>query len=376
MIIEIACRNLFHDRVRLTVTLTGIVFAVVLVTVQCGLFLGFITTISGVVDNSRADVWVTSRGVKTFDIAMPMPESRVQQVLSVPGVADAARMVVDFSFWKKPGGGQESIEIVAFDSRKGMGGPWNLIEGDAERLDAEDSVIMDALYLDKLGVATLGEEVEIVSHRARVVGFTLGIRSFTTSPYVFTDYRNGHLYSRFPPGHVTYVLATAMPGVAPVDLRDRIAARVANVDVFTTGEFSRKTREYWMLSTGAGGALVLAAVLGLVVGMVVVAQTLYATTMDHLPEFATLKAMGAPDGYILRILIGQAVISAVLGYGIGMVICYSIVYLRRFGETAIVLPWPMALGMFFLTLFMCVTASIISIRKVLYIDPAVVFRGR
>ncbi|MBZ2172968.1 FtsX-like permease family protein [Nitratidesulfovibrio sp. SRB-5] len=376
MILEIACRNLFHDRVRLVVTLTGIVFAVVLVTIQCGLFLGFITTISGVVDNSQADLWVTSRGVKTFDIAMPMPESRVQQVLGVEGVADAAGMVVDFSFWKKPDGGQESIEIIAFEKRKGLGGPWNMIEGDATRLDAEDSVIMDTLYLEKLGVTSLGEQVEIVAHRARVMGFTIGIRSFTTSPYVFTDYRNGHLYSRFAPGQITYVLVKADPGADMDELRRRIAGQVAHVDVFTTREFSQKTREYWMLSTGAGGALVLAALLGLVVGMVIVAQTLYATTMDHLPEFATLKAMGAPDGYILRIIMGQAVISALLGYGLGMGICFTIAHLRRYGETAIILSPALALGMFFLTLFMCVAASVISIRKVLVIDPAIVFKGR
>lgn len=78
-------------------TLTGIVFAVVLVTLQCGLFLGFMTTISGVIDNSRADLWVASRGVKTFDIAMPMPEARYHEVLSVPE-AEASRMVVDFAF--------------------------------------------------------------------------------------------------------------------------------------------------------------------------------------------------------------------------------------------------------------------------------------
>lgn len=257
-----------------------------------------------------------------------------------------------------------------------MGGPWNMVEGDVSRLDADDAVIMDALYMDKLGVRALGEQVEIVAHGARVMGFTMGIRSFTTSPYVFTDYRNGHLYSRFAPGQVTYVLVKAAPGVDMEDLRARIAARVAHVDVFTTGEFSQKTREYWMLSTGAGGALVLAAVLGLVVGMVIVAQTLYATTMDHLPEFATLKAMGAPDGYVLRIIMGQAVISAVLGYGLGMVICFGIAYLRRYGETAILVSAPLAAGMFVLTLVMCIAASVISIRKVLVIDPAIVFKGR
>ena len=376
MIAVIACRNLCHDRVRLLVTLTGIVFAVVLVTLQCGLFLGFMTTISGVIDNSRADVWVGSRGVKTFDIAMPMPEARYHEVLSVPGVADASRMVVDFAFWKKPGGGQESIEVVAFDTHKGMGGPWNMVRGNLESLGADDAVIMDQLYLEKLGVSSLGEETEIVSHRARVVGFTLGIRSFTTSPYVFTAYRNGHHYSRFAPAQITYVLVKAADDVTPEELCRRITDRLPNVDAFTTGEFSHKTRMYWMMSTGAGAALLLAAVLGFVVGMVVVAQTLYSTTMDHLGEFATLKAMGAPDGYITRILVTQACLSAGMGYGIGLIICLLVVEARRFADAAIVLSPSLALGIFALTLFMCVAASFISIRKVMRIDPAVVFRGR
>lgn len=376
MIAVIAYRNLCHDRVRLLVTLTGIVFAVVLVTLQCGLFLGFITTISGVIDNSRADIWVTSRGVKTFDIAMPMPEARYHEVLSVPGVFDASRMVVDFAFWKKPGGGQESIEVVAFDTHKGMGGPWGMVRGNLESLGAEDSVIMDQLYLEKLGVSRLGEEAEIVSRRARVVGFTLGIRSFTTSPYVFTAYRNGHRYTRFAPAEITYVLVRAAPDVAPEELCERITTRLPHVDAFTTQQFSTKTRMYWMMSTGAGAALMLAAALGFVVGMVVVAQTLYATTMDHLAEFATLKAMGAPDKYITRILMTQACISAGMGYGVGLIICLVVAEARRFSDAAIVLPPSLAVGIFALTLCMCMAASLISIRKVMRIDPAVVFRGR
>ncbi len=376
MIVTIAFRNLCHDRVRFAVTLTGIVFAVVLVTAQCGLFLGFIFTISGVIDNSGADVWVASRGVKTFDIAMPMPEARYHEVLSVPGVAEASRMVVDFSFWKKPGGGQESIEIVAFDTHKGMGGPWNMVRGNASRLDAEDAVIMDELYLDKLGISFLGEEAEIASSRARVMGFSRGIRSFTTSPYIFTAYKNGHRYSRFAPTQITYVLARAEPGVDAAALSRRINAQVPNVDAFTSEDFSGKTRAYWMLSTGAGAALALAAALGFIVGMVVVAQTLYATTMDHLGEFATLKAMGAPDGYIIRILMVQACLSAALGYGIGIAICLALVELRKYGDAALVLPWEVALAIFVLTLAMCMGASLISIRKIMRIDPAVVFRGR
>jgi putative ABC transport system permease protein len=148
------------------------------------------------------------------------------------------------------------------------------------------------------------------------------------------------------------------------------------VDVFTSAEFAQKTEHYWMFSTGAGVSLLLAALLGFIVGMVVVAQTLYATTLDHMAEFATLKAMGAPNSFIYKILILQAIISASLGYGCGMIICMYIVKLNTGGDAAILLPQSVALGMLGLTIIMCVTASFISIRKVTTIDPAIVFKGR
>jgi putative ABC transport system permease protein len=130
-----------------------------------------------------------------------------------------------------------------------------------------------------------------------------------------------------------------------------------------------------MFTTGAGVAVLLAAVLGLVVGFVVVAQTIYATTVDHLKEFGTLKAMGAPNGYIYKVIITQAAISAVIGYVLGMTVSAFVVRASQSGGAAILMPWPMAIGMFFLTLLMCVSAALVSINKVTRLDPAMVFKG-
>jgi putative ABC transport system permease protein len=135
------------------------------------------------------------------------------------------------------------------------------------------------------------------------------------------------------------------------------------------------TRIYWMFTTGAGVAVLIAALLGLVVGVVVVAQTIYATTVDHIREFGTLKAMGAPNRYIYKVIITQAGISAVAGYGMAMVVSLFIVRASQRGGAAILLPWPMAIGIFFLTVLMCVCAAIVSIKKVTHLDPAMVFKG-
>ena len=135
------------------------------------------------------------------------------------------------------------------------------------------------------------------------------------------------------------------------------------------------TRYYWMFTTGAGVAVLLAAILGLIVGFVVVAQTIYATTMDHLREYGTLKAMGAPNSYVYRVIMEQASISAVIGYALGMFVSFFVVRASQHGGAAILLPWPMAVGIFFLTLLMCIGAAFVSINKVTRLDPAMVFKA-
>ena len=135
------------------------------------------------------------------------------------------------------------------------------------------------------------------------------------------------------------------------------------------------TTHYWMFGTGAGVTVIIAAVLGLLVGVVVVAQTIYAATIDHIREFGTLKAMGATNGYIYRIILQQAAISAVIGYGVGIVLAILAEHSSRHGGANIVLPVPVRAGLFGLTLLMCVSAAMVSINKVTKIDPAMVFRG-
>lgn len=375
MTFTLARRNLTHDRVRLFVTLTGVIFAVVLIAVQMGLFVGFTKAITDVIDHSTADVWVASHGLQNFDVAASLHAGMLHQVLAVPGVDQAERLIVDFSNWRKPSGGEEFVEVIGYDMYTGMSAPWNVVEGNLSSLSASNTVFVDQTDLAKLGIRGVGDEVEISGQRARVVGLTKGIRSFTTSPYVFTSLKNALNYCRMGEGQATYILAKAETGVTPAELKARIAGQIVDVDVYTTKELSKKTEHYWMFSTGAGLALLIAAALGLIVGTVIVAQTLYATTMDHLPEFGTLRAMGAPNSYIYRIIIGQAIMSGVAGYGFGLGISLGIIHFADLGGASIILPWPLAAALFFLTIGMCVGASFVSIQKVTWIDPAMVFKG-
>jgi len=235
--------------------------------------------------------------------------------------------------------------------------------------------MVDELYKKKLGVTNLGEVFEINGRRARVVGFTRGIRAFTTTPYVFTSFKNAQGFTRIDEDQTFFILVRAVPGTNLEVLQRDLQARVRDIDALTTSRFSSMTRIYWMFTTGAGVAVLIAALLGLVVGVVVVAQTIYATTVDHIREFGTLKAMGAPNRYIYKVIITQAGISAVAGYGLAMLVSIFIVRASQSGGAAILLPWPMAIGIFFLTVLMCVSAALVSINKVTHLDPAMVFKG-
>jgi putative ABC transport system permease protein len=371
----LAQRNLFHDKVRLTVTLTGIVFSVVLIVVQLGLFLGFTTATSNLIDHSRADLWITSKNVPYVEQGVAFSERKVNQVRAVPGVADAQKLIARWTQWKRHDGGQDSVQIVGINVDGTMERPWNLVEGRVEDLKSPDAVILDELYKQKLGVAKIGELFEIGGHRARVVGFTRGIRSFTTSPYVFTTFKNAQNYTSLREDQTMFILVKVAPGASLEQVRRDLLNNVKDVEVFKTSEFSRMTTFYWMFTTGAGVAVLIAAVLGLVVGFVVVAQTIYATTVDHIREYGTLKAMGAPNSYVYKVIMKQAAIAAVLGYVLGMIVSVFVVHGSQEGGAAILMPPSMAVGMFFLTLLMCVGAALVSINKVTRIDPAMVFKG-
>lgn len=372
---SLAQRNLFHDKVRLVVTLTGIVFAVVLIVVELGLFVGFTVTTSNLIDNSGVDLWVVSKRVPYVELGVPFSERKLYQVRAVPGVEGAQKYITRWGQWKRPDGRQESVQIVGFNPGARLGEPWNVVEGSVADLKTPDSIIVDEFYKEKLGVTRVGEVFEINGRRARVVGFTRGIRAFTTSPHVFTTFKRAQDYARVPADQTIYVLVKTLPGADDAQVRREILTRVKDIDVFTSAEFSRMTRFYWMFTTGAGVAVLLAAVLGLVVGFVVVAQTIYATTVDHLREFGTLKAMGAPNSYIYKVILKQAAISALIGYVLGMIVSIFVVRASQHGGAAIILPYQLAIGIFFLTLLMCSGAALVSINRVTRIDPAMVFKG-
>jgi putative ABC transport system permease protein len=155
--------------------------------------------------------------------------------------------------------------------------------------------------------------------------------------------------------------------------RSALASRLPDAEILTHAEFRKRSLDYWLFETGAGAALIAGAALGIIVGIVIVAQTLYASTKDHLNEFATLRALGASAGYINKVILMQAVLSALIGYLLGMALSLVVIWASQ-DSTLLIVMTPGLAGMLFgLTVGMCVLAAMCAIFKVIRIDPAVVF---
>ncbi len=370
----IAWRNLAHDPVRFFATLVGIIFAVVLMAIQLGMLIGFADTTAGLVRNSRADIWIIPRGTTNVDQSAVMQQRVYFQAMKMPGVATVSRHIVRFVSWRRPQGGSQLVIVVGFDTQTGLSGPWNVVEGSVRDLASPHAVMIDRLYAGKLGIQAVGESVEINGRKAVVVGFTQGARTFTQAPYVFTSYANALRYTDIADGDTSYVLVKAANGVDIDDLVARLEAVTPTADVLTAEAFASKSQNYWIFTTGAGSALLLGASLGALVGIVILAQTLYAATLERLSEYATLSAIGAGRGYLNAIVIKQALICGGAGYSIAAVIAMGIAFAARNSPAAIILSPAVLAGLAVGAMLMCCLSALIAIRKLMTVDPTSVFR--
>lgn len=374
LIFKIASRNLLQDRLRFIATVVGIVFSIVLVNIQMGLFLSFERMVTTMIDHAPGDLWIVPLGTKCFEDPSLLDEQDRTKALSVQNVAQAVPILIGFTQWTVPSGGTTPVFIIGSNQDSAGLHPWNFVNGDLGSLSAPDAVAIDATYFDRLGVNGVGETTEIRGRTAKVAAVTSGIRSFTTTPFVFTSLDRAQTYMGTPSNKVSYLLVHVAPNANIDAVRTGLLAKLSKVEVLTPDEFRSRSRSFWLFGTGAGAALFAGALLGAIVGTVIVAQTLYSSTKDHLNEFATLRAIGSSNLYIHKIIISQALLSAVIGFALAASIGLIVVELTAKTALPIVMTPALTAGLFLLTVVMCIASSLAAVVQVMRIDPARVFR--
>lgn len=374
--VDIASKILLHDKVRFAITVAGVAFAVTLVLVQVGLFLGILDNASITIEKLDADLWITSKNTPNVDFGQNFPDGYVQRVRGIPGVQRADNLIVWFMAMTQPAGNQENVVAYAMEDFARWRFPWKIEAGELDNLRRGPYFFMDASAERRFGPFALGQYREILDQRLKIVGRTAEARSFTTTPVIFLNY---HLAQALEPDHLrgrtTYIVVKLAEGADLAAVRREIGRRLPYNDVHTRTEWMERSRDYWISTTGLGLNMFVTAFLGCLVGVIVVAQTLYASTMEHLREFGTIKAIGGGNADIYGILAKQAAIAALAGYvlGYGQALAMGPV-VESLGLKLIVTP-PLALGVFVGTVVLCVLSALIPFRKVAAVDPMLVFRG-
>jgi len=372
---SIALKTLVADRGKLLTALVGVVFSILLVNVQGGLFLGLVEKAGLLVDHSNAEIWVGTRSMHNVDFPRDIPRRWVHRIRAVPGVKRAEPYLVGFSDMTLPSGGFEGVVVVGVDRGSLLGNAWNLTQGSPNSILQTDGIIIDECEGRKLEYPKLGELRELGGRRARVVGTSRGIMGFVVTPYVFTTLERAIGYLQKTSGVCSYFLVQLDPGADVQQTCAAIQKRVPELDAFPREEYSRISVDFWMTRTGMGISFGAATLLGLLVGMVMVSQTLYALVLDRLGEFGTLKAIGATEGQICSILLIQALIMAIVGSLVGLGLVAGIQHFYSTPRAPIVIPWWLSLGGCGLVLVICLISSLLPYLRIRKVDPMMVLQS-
>ena len=371
---QLAWHNILHDRTRFLVTVLGVLFAAFLMVFQGSLLAGFLRAASRFVEASDLDIWITARGVQAFEFGAPL-QARVQELAAgVPGVVETGRACMAFAVYRKLDGQQQVIALVGADPNLGKHFPVPEMTERSDELSPE-SVTYDESDRGVLETVSLPARVEINGHRANIEEEVHGFGGFLGVPVLFTSYRNAARYLGFGQEEGMYIVARVAKSYSVSQVQHSLKQRLPEVDVLTRQEFAHKSRMYWVTKTGAGSAILTAAILGFLIGLVVVSQTIYANTMENIEEYATLKALGASRKFVARIVVQQSLICGVVGSVFGLVAAVPATIFAKSFIPWIHTPEWLPLVIMAVSLLMCALASIASVRSSLAVDPGRVYRA-
>jgi putative ABC transport system permease protein len=370
----LAVRNLMRSGGRLWVSLFGIAFATSLMAVQGSLLHSFTLAASRIVDSVDADLWIVCKGTPTFDYVSPIPERYAVIALGTEGVRDAGRGIAGWAPIQRPNGDRTLVMVIGVENA--YRGRLPRVPDFAVAAGRSDS----ALVLDASDARTLGFDgtsaiVQVAARRGYFLAATGGFASFLGSPLIFSDYIDARRYLRLERIETSFVVLHVAPGYDPAAVRDALRLRLGDVDVWTSAEFSQQSRMFWLVQTGAGGALAVAAILGFGIGLVLVAQTIYGITSENIEEYATMKAMGASSGDVRAVVLVQSLVCGVAGGTVGLLVVEPFAVVLRVMVAWMSVPYWMFFVVAGALFLLCALASLIAAQPAIRVDPGRVFRA-
>lgn len=376
----IAIKMLIGDRAKYIMLICALTFAALLMTQQTGVFLGLMRWTTAMIRNTNVPIWVVDANVEQVNEIKPLRDTDLARVRSVPGVAWALPFYFTLQQARLYDGRFKSIQLVGVDSSTLIGLPPVMLEGKVEYLWQSHAVIIDEIGLKKLnqdGATPLkvGDRFDINDHEARIVGICRAEPSFFGYPYVFTTYDRAIEFAPKTRRNLSYILVQPLPGVDDHALVRKIQAETG-LRAFTQKDFFWSTVWWFIRNTGIPISFGTTIILGFIIGIAVAGQTFYSFILENLGNLGALKAMGASNGLLQRMLLLQACLAGVIGYGIGVGFAsiFGFFALKK-SQPPFYLPMEVPLMTFVMILAICAFSAYLGIRKVSKLEAAAVFRA-
>jgi putative ABC transport system permease protein len=380
----VALKMLVGDRAKYLGIIMGLTFASLLITQQAGIFVGLMSrTYGAITDASGPDIWVMESNVQFIDDVKPMANTELFRIRGVDGVQWAMPMYRGLIKARLDNGNYQTCIITGVDDATLIGGPATMVKGRLTDLRRADGIIVNDVGAGGMLARTgpdgkkipvkIGDTLELNDHRAVVVGICKVARTFNSQPVVYTTYNRATTFAPQERKLLSFVLVKAAPGQDVAELCRRIN-RVTGLAAYTQRGFIDKTYDYFMKNTGIPVNFGISVTLGFIVGTAIAGQTFYQFTLENLRQFGALKAMGAGNGLVLKMIAVQALLVGAIGYGLGVGIASLFGHLTRNTELSFRLPWWLMVGNAGAIVVICAIASLFSVWKVLKLEPAVVFK--
>ncbi len=375
----IAWKMLTGDRAKYLGTVFGVAFGVLLIAQQTSIFVGLMRrTAHSVIDVRDASVWVMDPQLQNADEIKPLSDSDLGRVRGVSGVEWAVRLYKGLARAKVEDGRFRQVVLMGLDDTTLVGAPVKMLEGSLANLQRPDAIIVDKAgyeYLWGSEPVRLGRTLEMNDRRAILVGICEAVAPFQTFPIVYTRYSQALGFVARERKVMSFVLARPQPDVTPDQLCVSIHKQTGLM-AKTRTQFLWFIVGYYMRSTGIPVNFGITIALGFIVGTAIAGQTFYLFTLENLKQFGALKAMGVSNARITGMVLLQATIVGLIGYGLGIGMTAAFFEGTR-NVTALsgfYLPWQVAAGAAGAVGLIIVLASFLSLRRVLMLEPAVVFR--
>ena len=377
----VALAMLTGDRAKYIGLIFAISFSSFLITQQASIFAGLMNrTRSQILDVTDADVWVMDPATQYVDEVYALKDSDLGRVRGVPGVRWAVPFFKGQPRAKAPDGKFRVAILLGLDdaSLAGAPEPRRMILGSVESLRDPDAVLIDLAgyhFFFPGQTLELGKTLEMNDHRAKIVGIVDASAPFTTFPVLYTRYSQALNYVGRERKLLSFILVKPQPGISMQELTRRIQA-ATGLKAATSHDFGWMTIVYYLRHTGIPINFGLTVGIAMIVGTVVAGQTFYLFTLENLKQFGALKAIGTTNRRLMGMILLQALVVGAVGYAVGMGLAAVFFIVARTEATrGIVLLWQVMAGTGVVVLLIVTLASLLSIRKVLVLEPAMVFRG-